>query len=101
MIKNSFCTGEEGKKAFEEADILRTGGAFGASESEPAKEIEWPANETVEKSKESTSTLLAKKRTAEQMKGGVSEEDMENYRRKRTAANDPMSAFLGKDELLP
>ncbi|KAH7317239.1 Pre-mRNA splicing Prp18-interacting factor-domain-containing protein [Rhexocercosporidium sp. MPI-PUGE-AT-0058] len=106
VIKNSFCTGEEGRRAFEEADLLRTGGGFGASEpepeSEPVKELEWQSKETLEKPKEeSTSTLLAKKRTAEEMKGGVSEEDMENYRRKRTAANDPMAAFLGKDELLP
>ncbi|CAL3968091.1 unnamed protein product [Diplocarpon coronariae] len=103
MIKNSFCTGEEGKKAFEEADILRTGGAFDARTPEPAKEIEWQAEGTIEEKlkDEGTSTLLAKKRTADDMKGGVSEEDLENYRRKRTAANDPMAAFLGKDDLLP
>lgn len=106
LIKNSFCTGEEGKKAFEEADILRTGGRFGGSEPEPEfdppKEIAWQSKDVNEKPKdESTSTLLAKKRTAEEMKGGVSEEAMENYRRKRTAANDPMASFLGKDELLP
>jgi pre-mRNA-processing factor SLU7 len=41
-----------------------------------------------------------KKRTIEEMKGGISEEDMDEYRRKRTTANDPMAAFLGKDELV-
>ncbi|CZS98184.1 probable step II splicing factor [Rhynchosporium agropyri] len=108
VIKNSFCTGDEGKKGFEEADLLRNGGGFGASEleaeREPVKEIEWQSEEVTGRSKakeDVTSSLLAKKRTAEEMKGGVSEEDMENYRRKRTAANDPMAAFLGMDELLP
>merc|ERR1712093_594158 len=89
-----------------QADVLRTGGRFGGSEPEPEfdppKEIAWQSKDVNEKPKdESTSTLLAKKRTAEEMKGGVSEEAMENYRRKRTAANDPMASFLGKDELLP
>ena len=96
MIKNSYCTGEEGKRAFEEEDRMRTGGvleeAVGA-----VKEIEWPANAVAEKSKEEP---VVKKRTMEEMKGGVSEEDMDAYRRKRTAANDPMANFLGKDELL-
>ncbi|KAF4635615.1 hypothetical protein G7Y89_g2479 [Cudoniella acicularis] len=99
MVKNSYCTGEEGKKAFEEADRLRTGGAFAIEE--PPKETEMPTNEVAEKPKDETvSSLLAKKRTMDEMKGGVSEEDMDEYRRKRTAANDPMAAFLGKDELL-
>ncbi|KAK0111332.1 mRNA splicing protein [Cadophora gregata] len=103
LIKNSFCTGEEGKKAFEEADILRTGGVFRDSEPglETAKAIEWRSQEVLETPMvESTTTLLAKKRTAEEMRGGVSEEDMDNYRRKRTAANDPMAELLGMDDVL-
>lgn len=97
MVKNSYCTGEEGKKAFEEADRLRTGGVLEETDEEPVKEIEWASKDVIEKSKEEP---LAKKRTIEEMKGGVSEEDMDAYRRKRTAANDPMANFLGKDELL-
>jgi pre-mRNA-processing factor SLU7 len=96
MIKNSYCTGEEGKKAFEEADRLRAGGVLDGDE-EAVKEIEWPSNGVAEKLKEEPTV---KKRTMEEMKGGVSEEDMDAYRRKRTAANDPMANFLGKDELL-
>lgn len=95
MVKNSYCTGEEGKKAFEEADRLRTGGVL-EEEEQPVKEIEWLSNGLTEKPDDS----LAKKRTMEEMTGGVSEEDMDAYRRKRTAANDPMASFLGKDELL-
>jgi pre-mRNA-processing factor SLU7 len=97
MVKKSYCTGEEGKKAFEDADRLRTGGNL--VEEEPQKEIEWPSNEPVVKD-EPLSPVMAKKRTKEEMQGGVTEEDMDAYRRKRTAANDPMAALLGKDELL-
>jgi pre-mRNA-processing factor SLU7 len=98
MVKNSYCTGEAGKQAFEEAARLRTGGVF-EEEEEPPKEIEWHAKEkkVVE---EPASTMVPKKRTAEELSGGVTEEDMDEYRRKRTATNDPMAAFLGKDELL-
>jgi pre-mRNA-processing factor SLU7 len=46
------------------------------------------------------SPVMTKKRTKEEMQGGITEEDMDAYRRKRTAANDPMAALLGKDELL-
>ena len=34
------------------------------------------------------------------MKGGVTEEELEAYKRSKTVANDPMAMFLGKDELL-
>ena len=44
--------------------------------------------------------LAATKRKLEEMKEGVTDEDMEEYKRKRMAANDPMAHFLGKDELL-
>ncbi|RDW77391.1 hypothetical protein BP6252_05444 [Coleophoma cylindrospora] len=102
MIKNSYCTGEDGKAAFEEADRLRTGGVLG--EEEAVKEIEWPADTAAAKEKVQEDSfkpeLVAKKRTVEEMKGGITEDDMDEYRRKRTAANDPMAAFLGKDELL-
>jgi pre-mRNA-processing factor SLU7 len=97
-IKNSFCTGEEGKKAFEEADRLRTGGVLG--EEEPVKGIEWPSREILEKATDDISmTLLAKKRTLEEMKGGASEDDIDAWKKQRTDLNDPMAKFLGKDDL--
>lgn len=96
VVKNSYCTGEEGKKAFEEADRLRTGGNLHNDE-DPVQQIDWPSNAVPEIAK---AEVPVKKRTIEEMKGGVSEEDMDAYRRKRTAANDPMANFLGKDELL-
>ncbi|TAQ86376.1 hypothetical protein B7494_g5283 [Chlorociboria aeruginascens] len=100
FIKKSYCTGEEGKRAFEEADHLRTGGVL--EEEERTKQIDWPAGGVGEREPEESrvsSTQPAKKRPLEEMKGGVTEEDLDEYRRKRTALNDPMAAFLGKDEL--
>jgi len=87
-----------------EADQLRTGGVLEDEQTE--KRIEWQSKEDERKEMEirTNPELMAppsiKKRTMEEMKGGISEEDMDEYRRKRTAANDPMAAFLGKDELV-
>jgi pre-mRNA-processing factor SLU7 len=99
LVKNSYCTGAEGKKAFEEADRIRTGGLFGDADQELAKEIEWRSNGTAEKERDEPAHV-PKKRTMEEMTGGVTEEEMDEFRKKRTATNDPMAAFLGKDELL-
>lgn len=96
VIKNSYCTGEEGRDAFDQADSMRTGGAL--VEDEPAKEIEW--RETIKEEEPPFSPVATKKRTMDDMKGGVSEQDMETYKRNRTAANDPMANLLGRDELL-
>ena len=93
FVKNSYCTGEEGKGAWEAAEQQRTG----VNLIEPAA-----ASEELEDSKEDSKDEKdnSKKRTREEMLNGVSEEEMEEYRRKRTAANDPMAKLLGKDELL-
>ena len=110
-VKNSYCTGEEGKKAFEEADRIRTGGEL--RDSAPIQAIEWQgdqseatAEEYGDTSKEDLSLGereiegVAKKRTLAEMKGGISEEELEAYKRSRTVAEDPMAKFLGKDELV-
>ncbi|KAI9824666.1 MAG: mRNA splicing protein [Sarea resinae] len=114
-VKNSYCTGEQGKRAFEEADKLRTGGVL--EDEARQKEIEWnkddagklPADDEAAKEtpkelkeirKDGSDDAKAKKRTLEEMKGGIGEDELEEYRRKRTVADDPMAAFLGKDELV-
>lgn len=98
VIKNSYCTGEEGRQAWEEAERQRTGVALiedrqdednGRTSREPAEEPD------------AATTNVAQKRTREEMMGGVTEADLDEYRRKRTAANDPMAKFLGNDELAP
>ena len=42
----------------------------------------------------------ANKRSLTEMKGGVSEEELEAYKKSRRVADDPMAKFLGKDELV-
>lgn len=118
VVKNSYCTGEEGKKAAEEAERFARGAdVVGKPEeanepTEVPKSIAWReeaereehvpnAVDRPEKVKKNTMAEAAsKKRTVEEMKSGVTEDDMEAYRRKRTTANDPMANLLGKDELL-
>ncbi|KAF4119848.1 pre-mRNA-processing factor SLU7 [Geosmithia morbida] len=106
FVKNSYCTGEEGKQAWEAAEKQRSGANLG--EAPPAAEEEEKGDKEEEKKEENSAGDddkdanggASKKRTREEMLNGVSEAEMEEYRRKRTAANDPMAKFLGKDELI-
>jgi pre-mRNA-processing factor SLU7 len=95
MVKNSYCTGNEGKRAFEEANRLRTEDDI--AQSYDVRKVEWRSDPAAQ-TKESPSP--AKKRTMQEITGGVSEDDMDAYMRKRAATNDPMAAFIGKDELV-
>lgn len=106
-VKNSYCTGEAGKRAFEEADRLRHGDVE-PEEDIKLKELEWKGTQATEETSKdrlpeastASSSSVGKKRTIDEVRDGVTEDDMEEYRRKRTAANDPMASFLGKDELV-
>ena len=106
-IKNSYCTGEEGKIAFEEANKIRTGGELEYVPSLAAIELakdngtrsgeeEQPLENQVDRKPEA----VVKKRTLTEMKGGVSEEELEAYKRSRAMTDDPMAKLLGTDELL-
>ncbi|KAL9138327.1 MAG: hypothetical protein Q9175_000470 [Cornicularia normoerica] len=107
-IKNSYCTGEEGKLAFEEANKIRTGGELDNVSSmkivglakdngiQPGGEEEPVGNGKVD----GTVEAVAKKRTLMEMKDGVSEEELEAYKRSRAMTDDPMAKLLGTDELL-
>ena len=103
-VKNSYCTGEEGKKAFEQANQMRTGELI----VEAPKSVAWQEERTMEKhvqnevSNDSNPTRddTFRKRKIIEMQSGVTEEEMEEYRRKRNAPNDPMVALLGKDEVV-
>ncbi|KAL9006136.1 MAG: hypothetical protein Q9188_001105 [Gyalolechia gomerana] len=110
-VKNSYCTGEEGKAAFEEASRIRTGAELDALESRRAIEMTPPAKKAPVPDGESTAAQrqtdsegidehVGKKRTLTEMKGGVSEEELEAYKRSRAVADDPMAKYLGKDELV-
>ena len=107
-VKNSYCTGEEGKRAFEEADSMRKGGELEAASR--TKAIAWssnPNNGTSEanpdlglENNEARPESVTKKRTLAEMKGEISGEELEAYKKSREIANDPMAKYLGKDELV-
>ena len=103
-VKNSYCTGEEGRQAFEEADNMRLGGKLeelrAAKAIEAPKPNEEPPLEDVEADGVSEKAPVAKKRTLMEMREGISEEQLEAYKRNRSAADDPMANYLGKDELV-
>lgn len=104
-VKNSYCTGEDGQKAFEEANRVRTGGEL--EQMAPPKAIGWQGNEegvpqsTGEevpprrKLEPNEKGSMAKKRTLNEMKGGVSEEELEAYKKSKAVADDPMASFAG------
>lgn len=104
-IKNSYCTGEQGKLAFEEANQRRTGAELEALANMEAIERTLDDSAEVEEAKNSKNNVdekpqgMAKKRTLMEMKGGVNEEELEAYKRSKAVADDPMAKFLGKDEL--
>lgn len=105
-VKNSYCTGEDGKRAFEEAENRRLGEDLvdgndddnsHGREIEDAPSLSESAPPVTTKQEEN---LPVKKRTLAEMQAGISEQEMEEYKRSRTAADDPMAKMLGRDELL-
>lgn len=108
IIKNSYCTGEGGKLAFEEVNKIRTGGeledvpfakAIGLVEDNGIRNggKEEPVKD---KKVDGKPEAVAKKRTLAEMKSGISEDELEAYKRSRAMRDDPMSKLLGTDELL-
>ncbi|MCJ1435705.1 mRNA splicing protein [Xylographa pallens] len=105
-IKNSYCAGEEGRKAYEEADQIRMGGELEAMDVAHAiqlvtKEVLYVQpnrmNDAVVKDNIENPT---KKRTLAETKNGVTDEELEAYKRSRLVADDPMFMLLGRDELV-
>lgn len=94
-MKNSYCTGEDGKRAFEASERQRTGAAL----VEEAEDVEEPPAEREEQDGGGREKQNLQ-RSREEMVGGITEEELDEYRRKRTVADDPMAKFLGKDELV-
>jgi pre-mRNA-processing factor SLU7 len=93
FVKNSYCTGDDGKAALEASERQRMGAGL-------LEDVEQHEDTEVAKQDVAEPEQAPKKRTREEMMSGISEAEMDEYRRKRTAANDPMAKFLGKDELL-
>ncbi|KAJ9613894.1 mRNA splicing protein [Cladophialophora chaetospira] len=129
-VKNSYCTGEEGRRAWEESEGLRTGQALLGIENgegdekvvenkhairteavvgdekarlrlqQDAEDVnERKDTDEVDTSVEKTKAQT-KKRTLQELQSGISEEELESYKRNRLAADDPMAGMLGRDELV-
>lgn len=92
-MKNSYCTGADGIAAWEAAEKHRTGANLLEDGADEPPEEEVPEEKA---GKDET----AKKRTREEMLGGITDAEMDEYRRKKTVANDPMAKLLGRDELI-
>ncbi|PYI27597.1 hypothetical protein BP00DRAFT_429151 [Aspergillus indologenus CBS 114.80] len=103
-VKNSYCTGEDGKRAFREADqILMLPEGDGEDAIEQSGDVEetqaTPDQAGLEKAGDVTNANT-KKRTLIEVQSGITEEELDSYKRSRLAADDPMAAFMGKDDLV-
>jgi len=104
-VKNSYCTGEEGKLALEATSRLLE---EQQAATEVPKEIAWEEEADreehvpngVEEDGKAKLDQQARKRTVREMRDGVDEEEMEQYRRKRVSKDDPMAQLLGKEDLV-
>lgn len=99
-VKNSYCTGEAGREAFEKAEAMRTGADL---PEEVPRSVAWKEEDALQghvpnapekDSKLAKQDPAARKRTIAEMTGDVNDEEMEEYRRKRTMAADPMAAYM-------
>ena len=104
IVRNSYCTGEDGKKAFLEADnLLRLPPAKDEAEESSDRPEEGDSSReprgTDDQSERKDASRSEKKRTLMEIQSGISEEELESYKRSRLAADDPMAAFAGKDEI--
>lgn len=97
FMKNSYCTGEEGKAAWEAAERQKSGVAL---IEEAPQDDEATGDEPAEEQETEEEGARPKKRSRQEMMNGISEAELDEYRRKRTTADDPMAKFIGKDELV-
>lgn len=93
--------------AFEAAERLRTA----ADLDEVPRAVAWKEDEALEKhvpnavesDEKVQQDASSRKRRLQELTSGASEEEqkeMDEYRRKRTMASDPMAAYLGKKEVV-
>jgi pre-mRNA-processing factor SLU7 len=115
-VKNSYCTGDAGKRGFEDAEGMRTGQALLENggrkeedqEGEDTEQVDTsgksppspPSSQSRTDTNPSSSTTTAKKRTLQELQSGITEEQLDTYKRNRLTADDPMASMLGRDELV-
>lgn len=96
-VKNSYCTGEDGKEAFQqEGNMFLLPEADGEADGDALESSNGTRESEREEVQESTANN-SKKRTLEEIKSGITEEELESYKRSRLAAEDPMAKFIGND----
>ena len=116
LVKNSYCTGEEGRKASEMAQSLQGGHLLllqqdgkETTENQDGEIVDPTTTQQIapkapaaeaDPDAEPTATVTAKKRTLQEMREGITEEELEAFKRNRAMPDDPMAKFLGKDELV-
>jgi len=87
--KNSYCTGKAGIEAFEQEKKFRLG-----IEASPAKEA-------AQEDRAQSPPQATRKRTLAEITGDeITEQEMDEYRKKRVNAHDPMAGLLDKKDLL-
>lgn len=91
-VKNSYCTGEAGRGANNKAEEMNLEGEQDVADAQE--------NKDGVDARLSKPAAPSRKRTAEEIKTGVTEEDMEAYKRSKIRADDPMAKFVGSDELV-
>ncbi|KAJ5111122.1 hypothetical protein N7532_001657 [Penicillium argentinense] len=97
-VKNSYCTGEDGKKAFEEEGNMLMIEEADGNQDEPSQEVEDRQPEsTSRQGQQDDAGANGKKRTLEELRSGITEEEIDSYKRSRLSADDPMAKFIGKD----
>lgn len=96
FVKNSYCTGDEGKVAWEAAERQKLGANLEEENTTQSRDKSHAEQDSVCLE---TETSVSKKRPRDKFLHGVSEEEMDAYRRKRATADDPMAKHLGRDEL--
>ncbi|KAL3466735.1 Pre-mRNA splicing Prp18-interacting factor-domain-containing protein [Aspergillus heterothallicus] len=97
-VKNSYCTGEGGKRAFEDAGNMLLLPETATEEllpniDAPLNTHDAPRSESAVQERDPTT----KKRTLMEVQTGISEEEFDSYKRSRLAGDDPMASFIGKD----
>jgi Pre-mRNA splicing Prp18-interacting factor len=104
-VKNSYCTGLDGIKALEDEQMRKAGlemgdvGNSGEEETEMSNEAAPPPPENINNGWQDEGDGARRKRTAGDMHDGVTEEEINDYRRKRNNINDPMGNKLRKGKL--
>ena len=106
-MRNSWCSGEEGKEAFAMAegrrrgqDLITDGTTGDGGDAEPGKDADADGAAAGDANVKAAAAKETKKRTLEELQSGISAEDMEKYKRSKLSGGDPMAAMLGRDELL-